>query len=646
LTSSLVAEDIDFRTALSSALAEANVPTLQMLCLQLTGDERWLEPPFTPTRSRGVDDNDSGGLAPAIQDEIRAGAYEAILAWRAGRPVAIPRPTAAQLIRMMSVSTGEPIPDAYGPMMADRFDAFTGFASTPVKHVVPQGFTVLIVGAGMSGIAAAVKLKEAGVPFIIVEKGDDVGGVWRQNRYPACGVDTPSHLYSYTFAQGDWEHYFGKKPEIDGYFRDVAVNFGIFDDIQFNTEVVAARYDEAAQRWVTDLRHADGTTDRIESNVLVSAVGVFGVPRLPNIPGIERFQGQLLHTGQWDESAELTGKRVAVIGNGASAMQLAPAIVDDVEHMTVFQRSKQWAAPFPKFKKRIPDPIRFLLSEVPLYEWWYRLRLAWIFDSKVYESLKVDPEWEDPQRSLNAINAGHRRFFEKYIRQQLGDRQDLAPRVIPDFPPYGKRMLLDNGWFRMLTRPDVDLVDAPIERIDETGIQVRDGNHHDFDVIISASGFDVARFLGPLPVYGRDGVSIRDAWDDDDPRAYLGTVTPRFPNMFMLYGPNTGLGHGGSFIYIVECQINYILSVLDQMFESEATEVECRQDVCDRYNDTMADMHSRMVWTHPGTSTYYRNSRGRVVANSPWRTTDYWAMTRTADLSDFNTKKGAPTRQA
>ena len=244
LTSSLVAEDVDFRTALSSALAEANVPTLQMLCVQLTGDERWLEPPFTPTRSRGVDDNDSGGLAPAVQDEIRTGAYEAILAWRAGRPVAIPRPTAAQLIEMMSVSTGEPIPDAYGPMMADRFDAFTGFASTPVKHPVPQGFSVLIVGAGMSGIAAAVKLREAGVPFIIVEKGDDVGGVWRQNRYPACGVDTPSHLYSYTFAQGDWEHYFGKKPEIDGYFRDVAVNFGIFDDIQFNTEVVAARYDE------------------------------------------------------------------------------------------------------------------------------------------------------------------------------------------------------------------------------------------------------------------------------------------------------------------------------------------------------------------------------------------------------------------
>ena len=635
--------DDEFRSALGAALAVANVPTLQMLCVQLTGDERWLRPPYTPTRSKGVDDNDSGGLALEVQDEIRAAAYEAIVAWRDGQPVALPRPTAEQLIRMMSVSTGESIPDAYGPMMADRFEAFTGFATTPVTHEIPAGFSVLIVGAGMSGIAAAVKLGEAGIPFVIVEKGGEVGGVWRQNRYPSCGVDTPSHLYSYTFAQGDWEHYFAKKPDIEGYFRKVAKQFGFYDDIQFNTEVVATRYDEATQHWVTEVQRSDGSHERLESNVLLAAVGAFGTPKWPNIPGIDRFEGELMHTGMWDEKAELAGKRVAVIGNGASAMQLVPAIVDEVASMTVFQRSKQWAAPFPKFKKRIPDPIRFLMSEVPLYEWWYRLRLAWIFDSKVYESLKVDPTWHDPQRSLNAINDGHRRFFEKYIRQQLGDRQDLAPKVIPDFPPYGKRMLLDNGWFRMLTRPNVELVDAPIEQIDETGIEVRGGDHYDFDVIISASGFDVARFLGPLPVYGRGGHSIREAWNDDDPKAYLGTVTPGFPNMFMLYGPNTGLGHGGSFMYIVECQITYILSALDQMFANNITELECRREVCEQYNDTMADMHSRMVWTHPGTSTYYRNSRGRVIANSPWRTTDFWAMTRSADLNDYHTLKAAPT---
>lgn len=322
-------------------------------------------------------------------------------------------------------------------------------------------------------------------------------------------------------------------------------------------------------------------------------------------------------------------------------MQLVPAIVDDVESLTIFQRSKQWAAPFAKFHKDIPDAVRFLFSEIPLYEWWYRLRLTWIFDSKAYPSLQKDPEWHDPEHSLNAINDGHRRFFTRYILSELGDRQDLAPRVVPEYPPYGKRMLLDNGWFRTLTLPQVELVDVPITAVQENGITVHSGREYDFDVIIVASGFDVTRFLSTLPVHGRDGVSIREAWNDDDPRAYLGTVTPRFPNLFTLYGPNTSLGHGGAFIFIVECQVNYILSMLKQMFVSGVTEVECREDVCDKYNRTMDEMHSRMIWTHPGSRSYYTNSQGRVVVNSPWRTVDYWRFTREADLNDYHVKQGA-----
>lgn len=643
-TTNLPINDADFSTALRAALTEANVPTLQMLIVQLTGDERWLEPPYRPTRCKGIDDNDSGGLSDGHQDEIRDAAYRAILDWRAGRPVAIPRPSAEQLTRMMSVSVGEPVPDDYGPMMEHRFSAFNGVAPSPMANSVPEDFRVLIVGAGMSGIAAAVKLREAGIPFILVEKNEDVGGVWWQNRYPGCGVDTPSHLYSYTFAQGDWQHYFGTKEEIAGYFQKVAQDHGVYDDIRFGTEVIEARYDEERQIWVSELEGPDGSIERLESNILISAVGAFGTPRWPDIPGFDRFGGDLLHTAQWDEAVELEGKRVAVIGNGASAMQLVPAIVDRTASLTIFQRSKQWAAPFAKFHRRVPNAVRFMLSEVPLYEWWYRLRLSWIFDSKVYESLKVDPDWHDPDHSLNAINEGHRRYFTRYILEELGNRQDLAPRVIPDYPVYGKRMLLDNGWFRTLTRPDVELVDVPIEQIDETGIQLRGGAHYEFDAIIAASGFDVARFLSPLPVYGRGGQSIREAWDDDDPTAYLGTVTPGFPNLFMLFGPNTGLGHGGSFMYLVECQVNYVLSMLNRMFETDVTEVECRAKVCEDYNAVMTDMHSRMIWTHPGMRTYYRNSRGRVVANSPWRTTDYWDMTREADLDEYHTKTGATAK--
>ena len=630
----------DFARSLREALPVANVPTLQMLLVQLTGDESWLEEPYRPTRTRGVDDNDSGGLPEDVQDRIREAAGEAILAWRAGRPPAILHPTAEQLVRMMSISVGEEIPEDYGPFMAAKFDAFLGVAPSPVRHEAPDGFSVLIVGAGLAGIAAGVRLSEAGVPFRIVDKGDGVGGVWIQNRYPGCGVDTPSHLYSYSFAQGDWERYFGSRDEIVRYFEKVARDHGIFDDIQFETEVVGTRYDENRQLWCSQVRRADGAMEVLESNVLVCAVGAFGTPKWPAIPGLHDFGGTLLHTAMWDVSAQLDGKRVGIIGNGASSMQLAPAIVDRVDHLTVFQRSPQWAAPFPKFHQSLPDGIRFLNLQVPLYEWWYRLRLSWVFDSKVYESLKVDPNWPEPHHSLNATNDGHRRFFTRYIKEQLGDRQDLAPRVIPHFPPFGKRMLLDNGWFRMLTRPDVELVDTPIERVDEQGVQLSGGRRVGLDVLVCASGFDVARFLAPIDVYGRGGVSVREAWNDDDPRAYLGTVTPGFPNFFTLYGPNTALGHGGSFMFVVECQVNYVLSVLDKMFAEGVTEVECREEVCARYNDLMEDMHSRMIWTHPGMTTYYRNSKGRVVMNSPWRTTDYWKLTAEANLDDFDVKRG------
>ena len=633
--------DAQFADDLRAALAEANVPTLQMLVVQLTGDESWLEEPYRPTRPRGVDDNDSGGLTDELQDRIRSATFEAVMAVRAGKPVACPHPTSEQLVRMMTVSVGEDVPDDYGPFMAAKFDAYTGVDGSPIRHAVPDGFRVLIVGCGLAGICAAVRLGQAGVSYLIVEKQDGVGGVWRQNRYPGVGVDTPSHLYSYSFAQGDWERYFGSRREIMRYFEDVAREHGVLENVQFGTEVVGTSYDDQAQRWQSRLRRADGTTDVFESSVLVCAVGAFGTPKWPDINGLERFQGAMQHSAMWDEDIVLEGKRVGMIGNGASGMQLGPAIVDRVESLTVFQRSKQWAAPFPKFHKEVAAGIRFLCAEVPLYEWWYRLRLSWIFDSKVYESLKVDPDWPDPQRSLNAVNDGHRGFFTRYIKEQLGDRQDLVPRLVPDFPPYGKRMLLDNGWFRMMTRPDVDLVDTGIQEVDETGVLLEDGRHIDLDVLITASGFDVARFLAPIDVYGRNGISIREAWNDDDPRAYLGTVTPKFPNFFTLYGPNTALGHGGSFMFVVECQVNYVLAVFDKMFANHITEIECREDVCADYNALMADMHSRMVWTHPGASTYYRNSKGRVVMNSPWRTTDYWKLTREANLADFVAKRGS-----
>ncbi len=613
-----------------------NIPTLLLLLHQFTGDDRWLAEPFQPERSRGLDDNDSGGLAPEIQRQVHEAAAEAIMGWYEGNPIAKPTLTGDELIKMMTVTEAEPIPADYASVMVDKLARYAGSASEPIE--VKDGFRALIVGAGMSGVAAAIKLEQAGVPHVIVEKQDRAGGVWSSHRYPGAGVDTPGHLYSYTFAPGDWSMYFPLQEEIQGYFQRVAEESGVAERVRFGTECLSSRYDEETHTWHSTLRNPDGTEETLISNILITAVGTFTTPKRPAIPGLDTFEGPVVHTARWDSDVDLQGKRVAVIGNGASAMQLVPAIADTVGHLTVFQRSKQWAAPFEKFHKKVPEPLRFLLREVPHYEWLWRLRLSWIFDSAVYEALQKDPNWEHPERSMNAKNDRHRRFFIRYINEQLEDRPDLIPKVTPDFPPFGKRMLLDNGWYKALTRPDVTLIDEGVARIDGNRIYSSGGQEAEVDVLILATGYDVVRYLSPVELIGRDGVSIREAWDDIDSRAYLGTVVPGFPNFFMLYGPNTQLGHGGSFIFIVECQIDYVLSALRAMSENSIDVVECREDVYDKYNETIQAMHQNMIWSHPGMSTYFRNERGRIITQNPWTLADFWALTRSADLqSDYST---------
>ncbi|GAC1546098.1 MAG: hypothetical protein NVS3B12_34790 [Acidimicrobiales bacterium] len=324
-------------------------------------------------------------------------------------------------------------------------------------------------------------------------------------------------------------------------------------------------------------------------------------------------------------------------------MQLVPAIVDEAQSVTVFQRSPQWAAPFEKFKVPVPDPIRFLLKSFPLYRAWYRLRLSWAFNDKVYPALQKDPTWPHPERAVNEINDGHRRYFTRYIVDELGDRQDLLEKVLPAYPPFGKRMLLDNGWFRTMTRPTVELVTEGVAEVRPHSVIAASGDEYEVDVLIWATGFDVVQFLVPMRVVGRNGTVLEEVWGGDDARAYLGAAMPGFPNFFCLYGPNTQFGHGGSLITVMERQIHYMMSLLEEMFEAGVSVVEVRQEVHDRYNEDIDRAHANMVWTHKGMDTYYRNSKGRVVVNNPFRIVDYWKMTAGAHLDDFVTE---PARSA
>jgi 4-hydroxyacetophenone monooxygenase len=324
-----------------------------------------------------------------------------------------------------------------------------------------------------------------------------------------------------------------------------------------------------------------------------------------------------------------------MIGNGASAMQVGPEIQHTVESLTIFQRSAHWVAPNEQFRKAIPEPLRFLLREVPLYRVWYRLRLGWTFGDRLHAALQKDANWPHADRSMNQANDSHRGFFTRYIISELGDKTELLDKVVPPYPPFGKRMLMDNGWYRMLRNERVKLVSHPIVEIGPHKIITKGGTEYEADVLVIATGFDVLRFLTAFELRGRSGCSLREVWDDDNARAYLGSVIPDFPNFFCLYGPNLQPSHGGSLIFIVEMQVRYIMDMLKRMLNQGIGAVECRQDVHDAYNERNDQLHAKMVWTHPDVETYYRNARGRVVVNAAYRNAVFYEMTRAANLGDF-----------
>ena len=620
---------------LREALESANLPTLLMVMFQLTGDRTWISDPYRPQRTKGMSDNDAGGFSSEIQSEIRAGALDILIAWRDGRPAAFPLPDDSLLVEMIATCMGEEVPVEFGAMFAEDMRANLE-GDRPHPHI-PDGadLSVIIVGAGVSGIAAAVELKAAGIRATIFEKNSEVGGTWYENRYPGCGVDTPSHVYSFSYQPRRWSTYYGKRDEVLGYVQDVARSKGVIDQVQFDTDVVSVVWDDATQRWTVTTRTVDGAVTEHVANIVITAVGQLNRPAVPKIPGAETFAGRQFHSAEWPEGFDVTGLRVGVVGSGASSMQIVPAVADRVASLAVFQRSPQWIAPSFNYSSPVPEPVHWLMDHIPNYRLWFRLRLSWLINDRLYPSLEIDPSWEHPERSINAHNDGHRRALTRYIEDELAGREDLLEKSLPTYPPFGKRMLIDNGWYAALRKDGVTLFTDGVASIDETGLTTTDGKRVELDVIVYATGFEAKKMLWPMDIRGRDGVTIRERWGDEDAKAYLGLTAPDFPNLLVMYGPNLNLGHGGSYMFAGECQARYIVQMCALMIERNLGSFEVRQDVHDTYNDKVDAQHARMIWSHRGMDTWYRNAAGRIVTNSPWRVVDYWKMTREVDPDDF-----------
>ncbi|MGC0367543.1 4-hydroxyacetophenone monooxygenase [Rhodococcus sp. 27YEA15] len=617
-------------------VATANIPTLLMVIYQVTGDERWLNDPYRPTRSPGLNDHDTGGLPQEIQDEILVAGVAALDHLRAGGAPVIEVPDPELMSRMLGVCVGEKVDENYGRMFSEEFRRrLVGSSNLGKPVAASSNFRVLVVGAGVSGIIAAQQLQEMGVDFLVVDKHDAAGGNWIDNRYPGVGVDTPSHLYSFSFSENDWQMHFELRPQLQDYLERTFAAIGGPERTRFGTDVVSITFDEESAGWYAVLRDSGGVEDRQWFNAVVSAVGILNRPKMPTLPGIEDFQGLAFHSSAWPEDLDIRGRRVAIIGSGASAMQIVPAIVGDVGELTLFQRTPPWVAPFEKFMQPIDGGARRLLSDVPLYRSWYWLKLYWQFGDKVLDSLQKDPTWQHPERAVNARNDGHRQFFTQYIRDELGkDADDLFDKVLPSYPPYGKRILLDNGWYRALCRPHVRLVDKGVAEVKVNGVVDTEGQFHEADILVWATGFEASRFVSSYDVIGRDGLTLRQAWDDDDARAFLGVTVPEFPNFFMLGGPNSFPG-SGSFMYFMEVQMRYITRLFDAMAAEGVDAVNVRSDVFDEYNAQVEHAAEQTVWTHPGTNTFFRNERGRLVFVSPFRNVDYWSRAESSGLDDY-----------
>ena len=394
---------------LRTALASANLPALLMVLHQLSGDDAWLQDPYRPGRRFGMDPNDSGGLPQEVQQVVREEAWHAIMAWAAGAPVAVPRPRGERLVSMMSLAVSEDVPPEYEPMMAAQM----GFTDEPEEpdpvRADVDGFLVVVIGAGLGGLMTALRLRQAGIPYLVLERDRHPGGVWWDNRYPGAGVDTPSYLYSFSFFPRNWPTYFARRDDVMDYIDEFVEHYDLGPSIRCDTEVLGAAYDEDEQRWAVRARTGAGEDLELRADAVVSAVGIFSRPRVPDLPGTVEFGGPVFHSARWPADLDLAGRDVALVGTGASSMQILPKIAGVARSVTVYQRSPAWVTPVSNYFDPVPDDVHWLVEHVPHYHAWYRFTLGWTFNDKLHPAVQKDPDWTDPEHTISATNDRHRR---------------------------------------------------------------------------------------------------------------------------------------------------------------------------------------------------------------------------------------------
>ena len=477
--------------------------------------------------------------------------------------------------------------------------------------------SIAILGTGFAGLCVGIQLLRAGITsFTIFEKASGPGGTWRDNTYPGAACDIPSHFYSFSFdRRADWSRAYARQPEILAYLEGCVDTYGLAPYIRYDTEITSLHYDDERNGW----HLTTATGEQVPADVVVSGLGQLNRPAYPTITGLHRFAGPAFHSARWDHDVDLTGQRVGVIGTGASAVQFIPPVARQAGHLTVFQRTPNWV--IPKQDRAFSERTKARFARHPGLE----RSLRWL----LYGVLEIN---FNTMRRRSKVGAAIEAAARMQLKQQVPD-PELRSKLTPDFPVGCKRVLIASDFFPSLAQPNTTVCTETITEIDPTGVRTIDGEHHDLDVLVFGTGFTSTEFLAPMEVIGRNGVDLNDAWRDGA-EAYLGITVSGFPNLFLLYGPNTNLGHN-SIVFMIEAQTRYLLHCIDQMQAGGLQWIDVRADAMSEFNTALQRAVDGTVWGTSCTS-WYKNAAGKVTNNWPRHTYHYWWLTRRADLSAYH----------
>lgn len=623
---------------LRNAVRHANPMVLLGLIYHATGDAS-LDTVPTVVVPAGL--GSMNIVADAHQvDRVQNLALQLLADYRDGRRTPPSPQSDDRVLHAMTLTAGETVPEDEFGLHRDVL----AFDSTP--HGWGDGpdnkgdvdFNVIVIGAGLAGINAAVQLKASGIEFVVLDRNAGPGGTWFNNRYPGARVDWPSRLYSHSFGVDyPFAHGFAPRAENEAYLQWCTERYSLDAHMHFGVQVQMLRWIDADGCWEVVSRESDGTKRTRRARAIISAIGLLERPNIPALPGLDTFSGPVFHTSRFDPETPLEGKRVAVVGTGASGLQMVPDLAPLVDQLTIFQRSPAWVIQMPGYRDPLPDAARWLDANVPFYTNWSRFLIGWALgDYRLLKIFEVDETWPDYPISVNADNQAARERALEYLQTKLKDRPDLLAKCTPNYPIFANRPVLDNGWFDTLLHDKVELVTDKIVEITPDGIRTADGVDHPADLIVMATGFNPNDYFAEIDIVGRNGRHISDIWAETGPRAYWGVAVPHLPNMFILYGPNANPRNLGPVQY-GEWAMDYILEVFKMIVQNKWQSVELREDAYENFNAEVIARCQQLVSVNAATthSSYYITRPGQSAVQSPWTSAEVWRAFSKVDLDHY-----------